>query len=90
MQVDQQDVAQCGGAGGLIEIVRRKFGDGDQFTGGRQRVAELANQVGEVRVELGVVPEILGMDKAEVFGDQAVSVSLLASGIKPVEPDDSG
>ena len=88
LQISQQDVTQRGDACALVEVVRRQFGDGDQFAGGRQRVAELADQVGDVRVELGVVAEVLGMDEPEIFGDQAVCVDLLAGGIDRVRPDD--
>ena len=70
--------------------MRRKLGDGDQFAGGRQRVVELADQVGEVGIELPVFAEVLGMDQSQIFRDEAVPVDLVARRVFAVQSQDSG
>jgi hypothetical protein len=45
----------------------------------RNRLRELSDQVGEVRVIVRVISEVLGMKQLEILGDQLVAVDGITS-----------
>ena len=77
LQVDQKQIAQSLDAVRLRQEASRQLGNRHQLAHRRNRLGELPDQVGEVRVIVRVVAKVLSMKQLEVLGNQLVAVDAL-------------